>query len=102
MIEACVAALLAAMGMMLARALLGPHAYDRILAANSFGVKTVLMIAALGFLFGRPAFLDIAIAYAVINFVTTIALMKLFRYRSLQVSLARDVSRENAGSFDDA
>jgi multicomponent Na+:H+ antiporter subunit F len=81
------AGLLVAMAMMIARAIMGPSHYDRILAANSFGTKTVLLISVVGFVFGRPAFLDIAIAYALINFVTTIALMKLFRYRSLQVPL---------------
>lgn len=77
------AGLAVAMVMMILRAISGPSQYDRILAANSFGTKTVLLIAVIGYLFGRPAFLDIAIAYALINFVATIALMKFFRYRSL-------------------
>ena len=80
--------LLVAMALVLARAMIGPTPYDRILAMNSFGAKTVLIIGVIGFSTGRPAFLDIAIAYALINFVTTIALMKFFRYRSLQASLA--------------
>jgi multicomponent Na+:H+ antiporter subunit F len=84
---AAAAGLLIAMAMMIARACLGPSHYDRILAANSFGTKTVLLIALIGFVFGRPAFLDIAIAYALINFIATIALMKFFRYRSLQAPL---------------
>ena len=83
MLEAAAAAILIAMVLMLARALIGPTSYDRILAANSFGTKTVLFIGLIGFLFGRPDFLDIAIVYALINFVTTIALMKFFRYRTL-------------------
>jgi multicomponent Na+:H+ antiporter subunit F len=83
------AGLLAAMAMMVGRAIAGPTHYDRILAANSFGTKTVLFIAVIGFMFGRPAFLDIAISYALINFVTTIALMKFFRYRSLEAPLCR-------------
>lgn len=84
---AAAAGLLAAMALMIVRAVIGPTHYDRILAANSFGTKTVLFIALIGFLFGRPAFLDIAIVYALINFVTTIALMKFFRYRSFQAPL---------------
>jgi multicomponent Na+:H+ antiporter subunit F len=84
-----VAGLLVAMALTLVRALLGPTPYDRILAANAFGTKTVLVIAVIGFAIGRPAFLDIAIAYALINFVSTIALLKFFRYRSLQASLSR-------------
>jgi len=81
------AGLMVAMAMMVARAIAGPTHYDRILAANSFGTKTVLFIAVVGFMFGRPAFLDIALSYALINFVTTIALMKFFRYRSLEAPL---------------
>ena len=84
---AAAAGLLIAMAMMIVRAIMGPSHYDRILAANSFGTKTVLLIALIGFVFGRPAFLDIAIAYALINFIATIALMKFFRYRSLQAPL---------------
>lgn len=83
LVAAGAAGLIAAMALMIARAIVGPSHYDRILAANSFGTKTVLLIALIGFLFGRPAFLDIALVYALINFVATIALMKFFRYRSL-------------------
>jgi len=79
--------LVAAMGLMIVRAIMGPSHYDRILAANSMGTKTVLFIALIGFLFGRPAFLDVAIVYALINFVATIALMKFFRYQSLSQNL---------------
>lgn len=78
-----VAGLVVAMTLMIWRAIVGPSQYDRMLAANSFGTKIVLLIAIIGYLFGRPAFLDIAIVYALINFVTTIALMKFFRYRTL-------------------
>lgn len=88
MLEAAAAALMVAMALMLARALMGPTTYDRILAVNSFGTKTVMFIGLLGFMAGRPHFLDIAIAYALINFVATIGMMKFFRYRSLQAPLA--------------
>lgn len=88
MLIAAAAGLLIAMVLMIVRAALGPSHYDRILAVNSFGTKTILLIAVIGFVFGRPAFLDIAIAYALINFVATIALMKFFRYRSLQAPLS--------------
>lgn len=83
LLAAGVAGLVVAMGLMIWRAIAGPSPYDRMLAGNSFGTKTVLLIAVIGYLFGRPAFLDIAIAYALINFVTTIALMKFVRYRTL-------------------
>ncbi|MEK6204644.1 MAG: cation:proton antiporter, partial [Amylibacter sp.] len=71
------------MVMVLTRLYAGPTVYDRVLAVNSFGTLTVLFIAVLGFLNGRPDFLDIAILYALINFVGTIAILKFFRYRSL-------------------
>ena len=80
MFAAATAALVVAMLLALVRALLGPTVYDRVLAVNSFGTKTVLMIAVLGFLSGRPDFMDIALLYALINFIGTIAVLKFFRY----------------------
>ena len=65
------------------RAFAGPTMYDRVLAVNLFGTHTVLLIGVMGFLFGRPDFLDIALLYALINFVGTIAVLKFFRYRAI-------------------
>ena len=76
-------AILVAMLLALGRALLGPTLYDRILAVNTFGTITVLFIAIFGFLTGRPEFLDIALVYALINFITTIAVLKFFEYGDL-------------------
>ncbi len=76
-------AILVAMLLALGRALLGPSLYDRILAVNTFGTITVLFIAVFGFLTGRPEFLDIALVYALINFITTIAVLKFFEYGDL-------------------
>ena len=75
--------------LLLARAGMGPTFYDRVLAVNSFGTKTILAIGLLGFVMGRPDFMDIAMMYAMINFVATIAILKFFRYRSFQVPLSR-------------
>lgn len=72
--------LLLVMGLALVRAFLGPTLYDRILAVNNFGTKTVLLIAIIGFLGGRPDFLDIAIVYALINFISIIAVLRFFEY----------------------
>ncbi|MFT3725405.1 MAG: monovalent cation/H+ antiporter complex subunit F [Hyphomonadaceae bacterium] len=94
LLAAGVAGLLVAMVLMIVRAIAGPSHYDRILAANSFGTKTVLFLSLIGFVFGRPDFLDIAIAYALINFTTTIALMKFFRYRSLARPLSGNSGQE--------
>ncbi len=76
-------AILITMGLALARALLGPTVYDRVLAMNMFGTKTVLIIAVLGFLTGRPDFLDLALLYALINFIGTLAVLKFFEFGDL-------------------
>lgn len=75
--------LLIAMLMGLIRALLGRTPYDRILAVNMFGTKTVLAIAMMGFLAGRPEWMDIALLYALINFIGTIAVLKFMHYADL-------------------
>jgi len=86
------------MGLLLSRAVMGPTLYDRVLAVNSFGTKTVLLLGLLGFVTERPDFLDIALLYALINFVGTIAILKFFRYRSFGVPLAND--RAGGGADD--
>lgn len=84
MFVAAACTLLFTMAIALARLFLGPTLYDRVLAANMFGTKIVLLISVLGFLNGRPDFLDIGLAYALINFISTIAILKFFRYWTLQ------------------
>ena len=83
MFAAATLALLVAMALALARALLGPTVYDRVLAVNSFGTKTVLLIAVFGFLTGRPDFLDISLIYALINFIATLAVLKFLKFGDL-------------------
>ena len=75
--------ILLAMALVLIRLIKGPTLYDRVLAVNSFGTHTVLLIGVVGFWNGRPDFHDIALLYALINFVGTIAILKYFRYRSI-------------------
>ena len=72
-------AILVTMALALVRALLGPTVYDRVLAMNMFGTKTVLIIAVLGFLTGRPDFLDLALVYTLINFIGVIAVLRISR-----------------------
>ncbi len=79
-------ALIVVMAMAIARALLGPTIYDRILAVNLFGTKTVLLIAVVSYIFGRPDFLDIALIYALINFISVIAVLRFFEYGSDKVN----------------
>lgn len=83
MFTAATIAILVTMAMALARGLLGPTVFDRVLAVNSFGTKTVLLIALLGFLGGRPDFLDISMVYALINFIGTIAVLKFLKFGDL-------------------
>ena len=83
MFGAAMAALLVCMVLTLSRAFLGPTVFDRILAVNSFGTKTVLVIALFNFLTGRPEFLDLALVYALINFLGTIGAMKFVRFGDL-------------------
>jgi len=72
--------ILVVMALAMARAFNAKTVYDRILGVNMFGTKTVLFIAASGFLMGRPDFLDIAIVYALINFIGMIAVLRFFEY----------------------
>ncbi len=74
-------ATLATMALALVRALRGPTFFDRILAANMFGTKTVLVLAVLAFISGRPDFLDLALVYALINFIGVIAVLEFSRAR---------------------
>ena len=93
-------AILATMLMALARSFMGPTIYDRVLAINSGGTATVLFIAVLGFMMGRPDFLDIALAYARINFIGTIAVLKFFKFGNLGGSDPVDVSVYTADQKD--
>ncbi|WP_232334943.1 monovalent cation/H+ antiporter complex subunit F [Pseudohalioglobus lutimaris] len=75
-------AILVTMVLALVRALLGPSVYDRVLAVNVFGTKTVLLLSVIAFLYGRPDFLDLALAYALINVVGILAVLEFFQDRS--------------------
>ena len=81
MFGAAAAAVLVSMFLVLVRAFRGPTVFDRILAINSFGTLTVLLIAVHGYLAGRPEFLDLALVYALINFVGTIAVTRFMQFQ---------------------
>jgi len=83
-------ATLVTMGLALIRAVLGPSVYDRVLAVNMIGTKTVLLLSVIAFLYGRPDFLDLALAYALINFIGVLAVLEFFRNRALRRSTERD------------
>ncbi len=73
--------ILLAIAIGLVRAFLGPTLYDRVMAANMVGTLTVLMVSVLGFMTGRPEFLDIALVYVLISFVSTIAVLRVSNVR---------------------
>lgn len=80
MLAAIGMSLLVVMAIAIARALVGPTIYDRILAVNLFGTKTVLLIAVVSVAAGRPDYLDIALVYALINFISIIGVLRYFEY----------------------
>ena len=84
MFYAVAAAILVTMALALARALLDDTVYDRVLAANMFGTKTVLLLSVIAFLYGRPDQLDLALAYALINFISVLAVLKFVQDHALR------------------
>ncbi len=78
MFATAMVAVLVSLALALARAIMGPTLFDRVLAANSVGTLAVLALALIGFVTGRPEFLDIAILYTLLNLVGTIAVLRYF------------------------
>ncbi|QTF93578.1 monovalent cation/H+ antiporter complex subunit F [Halomonas sp. BM-2019] len=78
MLVAIALAVLLSIGCALTRAYLGPTLFDRLLAVNVVGSLTVLLIALLGFIVGRPEFIDIAIVYALLNYIGVVAVLQFF------------------------
>lgn len=92
MFSAVTVFLLVAVSLALLRAVLGPSVFDRLLATNVIGTCTVLLLAVIGFLTGRPEFLDLALVYGLLNVIGTVAVLKFFRYGNLG-----DPGREKKG-----
>ena len=102
MFAAAAIAIIITMVLALIRGFIGPTLYDRILAVNMFGTQTVLIIAILGFMMGRPDFLDIALVYALINFVGVIALLKYFKYGSLSIGPGEEQNTKSPSHTDNS
>lgn len=83
MLLAATIAVLVAIVLLVLRAVAGPTIFDRVLAANSIGTLAILLLAVLGFLTGRPEWLDIAITYGLLNLIGTLAVLKFFRHGDL-------------------
>jgi multicomponent Na+:H+ antiporter subunit F len=83
MFMAATLALLVTLALMVVRLALGPTVFDRLQTANSIGTVAMLLLATLGFLRGRPDFLDLALVYGFLNIIGTIAVLKFFKYGDL-------------------
>ncbi len=90
MFVAAALAVLVALALAVTRAVKGPTVFDRVLAANSVGTLAILLLAVVGFLTGRPEFLDIGLTYGLLNIIGTLAVLKFFRHGDL----AYDVDEE--------
>jgi multicomponent Na+:H+ antiporter subunit F len=90
MFVAAAAALLIALGLAIVRAIKGPTVFDRVLASNTVGTLAIMLLAVVGFMNGRPDFLDIGLTYGLLNIVGTLAVLKFFRHGDI----AYDVSEE--------
>jgi len=65
------------------RVVFGPGVENRLIAVNTVGTKTIILLVLIGFIFDRSIFLDIAIIYAMINFIATLAIAKYLKGGSL-------------------
>jgi multicomponent Na+:H+ antiporter subunit F len=83
MFAAAAAAIVAALALVITRAIMGPTVFDRVLAANSVGSLAIMLLAVVGFLTGRPEFLDVALTYGLLNLIGTLAVLKFFRHGDL-------------------
>ncbi|HXF52599.1 MAG TPA: monovalent cation/H+ antiporter complex subunit F [Hyphomicrobiaceae bacterium] len=83
MFAAAAAAILVALALVVVRALRGPTVFDRVLAGNSVGNLAIMLLAVVGFLTGRPEWLDIAVTYGLLNVISTLAILKFFRHGDL-------------------
>ena len=64
------------------RAIHGPTAIDRIMGVNVIGTKTTILLVIIGTIYHRvDMFVDIALAYALLNFIVTIAASRYFQHR---------------------
>jgi len=90
MFTAAVLAVIAALVLVVVRVLRGPTLFDRVLAANSVGTLAIILLTVLGFLNGRPEWIDIALTYGVLNLIGTLAILKFFRHGDLAHDAGED------------
>jgi len=64
------------------RGVFGPTVLDRLIGANAIGSKTVVLLILIGLIYGRvDMFVDIALAYAMLNFIAVLAASRYFQKR---------------------
>jgi multicomponent Na+:H+ antiporter subunit F len=80
MMIAVLAALIISLALVLCRAIAGPTLFDRILAVNSCGTYAVIFIAVLSSFNGNSSYIDVALIYALINFISTIGFLRFFTH----------------------
>ena len=74
---AILVAVLTAIG--LYRVAVGRTIFDRVIAAGLVGTNGFILLVVIGFIYGRiDMFVDIAIAYALLNFIVVIVMGKYF------------------------
>lgn len=83
MFIAATLAVVAALILVVVRVIKGPTLFDRVLAGNSVGSLAIVLLSILGFLNGRPEWLDLGITYGVLNLISTLAILKFFRHGDL-------------------
>jgi multicomponent Na+:H+ antiporter subunit F len=93
MFSAAALALMVTIALAIVRGVAGPTVFDRALAGNTVGTAAMMLLAVIGFLTGRPEFLDLAITYGLLNVVSTIAVLKYFQRGDLG-----DPGEERSGS----
>ena len=81
--------ILITMCLALIRAMLGPTVFDRVLALNMFGTKTVLLICAICVLTERTDFLDLALLYSLMNFIGMVALLRFSHHTALEQEVSQ-------------
>lgn len=79
--------------MLLVRTVIGPTTFDRILAANIFSTNVVILIAVIAFADDEKDYIDIALVYALLNFVATIGYLRFFKYGSFKGDFAKDKNK---------
>jgi multicomponent Na+:H+ antiporter subunit F len=83
MFAAAAAAILVSLTLAIVRAIKGPTVFDRVLAGNTVGSLSIMLLAVFGFLTGRPEFLDVGLTYGLLNLIGTLAVLKFFRHGDL-------------------